>query len=331
MKLNHLFKPFPILLLFITSCIPLPSATALMNWDTKPAELLTWNLKDRKMMLSFDEAISQGDFNLDQLKVDSMEIEGDTITLTLPGNRGADKLTGTVNDQNDNETFFILPFYYSNPNLPNIIINEFTTKGSKTHPDMVEFYCLTSGNIESLTFYIGVKSNYTNRYIFPSLEVKAGDYILLHLKPEGIEGEINEYTSQSESIGIDHCDTAWDLWVDEATGLSANNGILALYNNPNGNILDGVYYTNRSSENMDKYSGFGSKKTLEQANILYKNEQWEFDSLSPDYGIRSTNSTSTRSICRSSDFIDTNGTGDWHIVPTRGSTFGYKNTDDSYN
>jgi hypothetical protein len=51
------------------------------------------------------------------------------------------------------------------------------------------------------------------------------------------------------------------------------------------------------------------------------------DRAYPEDAVNPEGSTSTRSICRGSDLVDTNGASDWHIVPTRGASFGEENSD----
>ena len=53
-------------------------------------------------------------------------------------------------------------------------------------------------------------------------------------------------------------------------------------------------------------------------------------SVCPEDAVNPDGSTGTRSICRASVPSDTDTASDWHIVPTRGSTFGEENSDQVY-
>jgi len=314
----------------ISSCLPLPSTTALLHWDTTPAELLSWQVNPGRIDLFFSEPVLKGDFTIQSGYSPQAEYEEQRVSLSLPQEQGRDKIIGTIKDKGGNETFLILPFYYNNTQLPEVLINEFITKGSKNHPDLIELRCMSPGNIQGLTLFLGTKDSFEEAFVFPSTLVKEGDFILLHLKPDGLPLEVNEQDSPDQSLGKDSSPQAWDYWMDPPSGLSGNNGIFTLYTNPQGQMVDAVFYTNRGRESVDNYQGFGSRKLLEQAQRLQQEGHWVFPDLSPHWGIDSTKGTTTRSFCRNSEGSDANSSTDWHIVPTRGSTFGAPNSNEVY-
>ena len=157
----------------------------------------------------------------------------------------------------------------------------------------------------------------------------AGDYVLIHFKPEGIAAEVNEVGDRAASGGKDASDTAWDYWVPGGNGLSGNNGVITVYSNPEGEMIDGVLYSNRTSSSDATYRGFGTKGTLHRAEGLHAQGGWTStgDIVTPEDAVDPEDSTSTRSLNRQSDGTDTNSKLDWHIVPTRGATFGRANSD----
>jgi len=222
--------------------------------------------------------------------------------------------------------------YGYNGHLPDIVINEFTTQGSKSRPDIVELYVKSSGNIGGLTLYEGSMSDWESRKILPAVEVTADSYILIHFRPQGIEAEIDETTSTSSSGGISAHDQAWDFWVEEGNGLSGNNGALVLASSPQGVILDAVIYSNRTSSSDDKHRGFGNARNLLRAEEIHAAMAWESaeGDIRPEDAINPENSTATRSMCRGSDSEDTNRKEDWHIVPTSTASFGEKNSDEEH-
>jgi hypothetical protein len=154
----------------------------------------------------------------------------------------------------------------------------------------------------------------------------------VHFKPRGVPGEVDETGSTDVSGGLDASPDAYDFWVTGGTGLSGNNGVLTLYTSPNGTLADGLLYSNRTSESDDTYLGFGSKKVMERALELAAQQGWDAGGprIRPEDGINPEDSTSTRSMCRNTQGDDTNTKDDWHIVPTRGSTFGEENSDEVY-
>ena len=67
----------------------------------------------------------------------------------------------TVADDNGNSLDIITNVYGYNDDIPQMIINEFTTRGSGRHPDVVELYLQTAGNIGGVTLYEGSMDNWT--------------------------------------------------------------------------------------------------------------------------------------------------------------------------
>ena len=241
-------------------------------------------------------------------------------------------LEGIVSDEVGNSLGFITRFYGFNPRIPDMLINEFTTQGSSTHPDMVELYSLSEGSMAGVCLYAGVHTAWKERIIFPPLEIGAGEYILVHFKPQGIPEEIDEIERKDQSGGLDASPDAWDFWVDLGSGLSGNNGVLSLYTCPGGRIVDGVIYSNRTSYSDEKYRGFGTSTMLFQAESFAEAGGWVIsgDLITPEDCINPDDSTATRSMCRGSSPEDTDTKHDWHIVPTSTYSFGRINSDEVY-
>ena len=239
---------------------------------------------------------------------------------------------GEARDASGNAASFIATFYGFNPNIPRLVLNEFITQGTTDHPDMVELKVTAGGNMGGVVLYQGTPGSFDDRLVFPSWRVTTGEFIVVHFKPSGDGTEINEIADKAASGGIDACPTAYDFWVAGGRGISGNNGVLSVYERPGGKLMDGVLYSNRTSTSDEKYLGFGSAGTLARAEELVRDGGWEICGrrVSPEDAVNPDGSTSTRSLCRSSTSADTNAAGDWHIVPTRGSTFGGENTDAVY-
>jgi len=261
--------------------------------------------------------------------------EEDALLLELDGSQIPGEeyiLEGKVKDKHGNSLKFILTFYGFNPTIPGIVINEFTTQGSSTHPDVVELAVLSAGNMAGLCLYEGTYTDWDDKMLFPSLPVVPGDFILVHFKPQGIPEEVNETEDPSASGGLDASPDAYDFWVAGGGGLSGNNGVLSLYSSPGSEIIDGVLYSNRTSASDETYRGFGSLTVLRRADELVEAGAWliEGEEAAPEDGINPDDSTATRSMCRSSTSDDADRNSDWHIVPTSTSTFGGINSDEVY-
>jgi len=323
---------------FIFSCGPIPNIQEIEDTDiTPPIFTDIRTISENELELNFNEITA--------LVPDKIKITPDTRVEMVKDNRKDTRIfTGTqipgleykvqvtAEDKRGNSNTFIVKFYGFNPDVPKLLINEFTTQGTGKHPDTVELRSVADGNMGGITLYDGTPLNYRVRFVFPNFKVKTNEYILIHFKPQGIQEEVNETGRKDLSAGYDSSANAYDFWIEGGAGLSGNNGVLSLFSRPGGKLLDGILYSNRTSASDDRYRGFGTRDSMERADELAEYRGWRTkdDTIKPEDGINPEDSTGTRSICRNSSSTDTDSKGDWHIVPTRGATFGNINSDEVY-
>jgi len=345
------FHSFPvsitaILLMLLCGCTPLSGYRELMNADIHPPIILgAETASENCFIFEFSEQIIpvQNSFrffpptNIERVTISTISesIEQKeflriyTETSIPPGARCM--VEGEVMDPSGNTLFFSATVYGWNDAIPKLIINEFTTQGSAAHPDRVELIAVSAGNTAGITFCDGVNLDRNQRLILPPLEVLKGDIIVIHCGKES-DISVSETVSITESQSKYATDSAWDVWIASGEGLSGNNGIISLYTSPQGDLIDAVLYSNRTSVSDTNYKGFGSRALLNRVAILADQEGWEpsaFDII-PEDGINPDDSTATRSMCRISPITDTNSLKDWYIVPTGKSTFGEVNFDGVY-
>jgi hypothetical protein len=232
-------------------------------------------------------------------------------------------------DSHGNTASFIAEFYGYNSRVPRIVVNELIPRGSGNHPDAVELKALSAGDMGGVVLYVGSPSSFDARLVFPSLPVRAGTFIIVHPRPPGASGEVNETSDMTQSRGVDSADTAWDFWMPDAAGLGGNNGAVSVYDRPGGACLDAVIYSNRTSHSDERYRGFGSQAMLSRSEEIVQDRGWAPAGLrvTPEDAVSPEGSTGTRSLCRSSGSADTDGPEDWHVVPTRGASLGADNSD----
>jgi hypothetical protein len=305
--------------------------------DLKPPTLLGLRARGLSLELDFDEPPACAPEQVravPALQVAEAQAEANRLKLTLPDQVPGQRylLELEVADARGNLLELAVELYGYNPQAPRLLINEFTTQGSDTHPDLVELVAVDGADMAGVALYQGTAGSWDDRLVFPGFPVRAGEYLLVHFKPQGILEERDEPGDPALSAGLDACATADDFWVPGGAGLSGNNGVLSLYDRPGGALLDGVLYSNRSSTSDALYRGFGSAATLVRAEELFREGGWRGaeEDIRPEDAVNPDNSTATRSLCRSSDSQDSDGAGDWHVVPTRGSTFGTANSDERY-
>ena len=264
----------------------------------------------------------------------SMEIAqltaGDAVAIETDGAFAVGEeytLHATARDARGNTTTFVARFWGHNPRPPGLLINEFTTQGSKRKPDAIELYVTRGGNLGGVTLYDGTTDSFRDRVVLPAVEVADGNYVVIHATADGLGADDRGDPDQSQHrlaiAGV------WDFWMENGKGLSGNNGVLTLHAAPNGELLDGVLYSNRTSQSDERYRGFGLRATMERADRLAELGGWKFAGaqVAPEDAVSSDATTSTRSLNRDSAGTDTDSAADWHTVPTRGATFGAANSD----
>ena len=325
----------------MAACVPHAAPSVFTVGDMRPPAVTTWGpTSSRQLVVAFDEELAEilpGVVSSPGAPVTACSIgdDGHSVVIVLgadqvPGSAYA--VSGIVADAAGNQSSFVLPYWGHNPNPPRILCNELLTEGTSTHPDAIEFYVERGGECAGLAFFVGEPNSFDIRYIFPRLAVEAGDYIVLHLKPQGLEIEIDERLDRSASAGIDASAGAWDLWYRGGNGaLSGKNGALSLCLSPNGGYIDAVLYSERTVESDTNYGGFGTAALRDRVAAIVAAGAWHAsDPPRPEDCARSTGTTSTRTICRSSSSADTDSGTDWHIVPTKGSSLGLPNGDAVY-
>ncbi len=333
------FPIFGSFLLAFLSCSPLLDYRQLLERDIQPPSFLGIHARNpEEIDILFSENITldkNSMFIVPEHPKYAASVSGATLTLKFTDPLTAGKaynVKATVKDTTGNTLTIIQTLYGFNPDLPVMVINEFTTQGSSANPDRIEIAVRSDGNTAGAVLYEGMDTDWSQRKIFPPIKVSTGDFIVVHFKSTGDTSEIDEQISKTESDGVKASGSAWDLWVHNGTGLSGNNGTLALFSAPYGTLIDGVLYSNRKSSSDEKYRGFGSTRVMERADRLAALEAWETkgEFIAPEDAVNPEDSTATRSLCRDTLSTDTNRKEDWHIVPTSGATFGQQNTDAVY-
>ncbi len=323
--------------LLLLGCDPLSGVRHMAGLDLAPPVLLEIRTLDSSAIeISFSEPVrlEAEDLAIDPaLTITSVRYEGNTVIIDvrdqIPGTEYT--LVMTAEDSNRNSIQAVTRFYGYNPQIPELKINELTTRGSSSHPDKVELRVGRDGNMGGVALYQGTPGNYKDRLVFPAFTVRTGEFVVVHFKPQGVPEEIDETEAKDQSGGLDASDTAYDFWVKGGTGISGNNGVLSLYDRPGGGVLDGVLYSNRTSWSDERYLGFGTRDSMERALELAAEKAWQTEQaqVRPEDGVNPDGSTATRSLCRRRG-ADTDSRHDWYIVPTRKASFGKENCEEIY-
>ncbi|MFW5715726.1 MAG: hypothetical protein ACOCXF_05045 [bacterium] len=321
----------------LAGCTPVADTRALLEADLRPPVFLSIAVNDsRSLALEFSEPVEYCARSYSCSPALTLEPAGPQASdqhLQLsfrdamqPGTEYS--LECSVRDKSGNTHTVLAKFYGFNPAIPAVRLNEITTQGSASNPDKVELLVLEDGNTAGLCFIDGTRDLIRNCKIFPAIEVAAGEYIVIHCRPAGRPDEIDETESPLQCSAEEASMEAWDVWLDGASGLSGNNGVLSVYSHSNGELLDGFLYSNRTSASDEYYRGFGSRATMDRADQLWMEGGWTAAGrlIAPEDAVNPDDSTATRSMCRPPGAADTDCAADWYIVDTRQASFGTENS-----
>ena len=324
--------------LFFISCPLLTLGGKALSSDSSPPRFLEASVPDEESVrLTFDKkcAVVENRLMIGELSVSEIQTSEDGIITvkTAPQIPGKEYVVDiTVTDGAGNTTTLLWAFYGFNSRLPTIQLNEISVNASgNNHADAVELLCLSNGNLAGMCLYEGSPADFDTLFVFPNVEVKKGEMILVHYKPEGLPEEVQELNALDESGGKNSHPNARDFWVEGGDGLTGTNGALTLYNTPGGRLIEAFLYSNRTTASDTAYNGFGSDSFL--INVTEITEaggwNWPLGQPRPEDCVHSKGITSTRTVNRRPDSPP--GTKEsWFIGATGTASLGETNTTEEY-
>lgn len=272
--------------------------------------------------------------------------------------------SGTVYDTAGNSLEFSQKVI-SNSEPARLVFNEvrYVYESSSQKTEYVEFFVIKGGNTAGLE-YVSASKGEELKYEFPSINVKAGDYITLHGRTyisttaknsetgdkedviyniEGWADEIGDDLSLSKAV--DSCDTARDLWIEGNKKICSGTDILIIRNSLSSAVVDVLLVA-------AKEDGEWSKKLLSFINETGISKIWENPENQATALLTKGATTVNRSISRQNtkelyekykdeellpEIIPTSAT-DWLVTDKTGSgkslvsgaTPGYENSSNPY-
>jgi len=262
------------------------------------------------------------------LAVASVE-DGSTVRVRLdentePGMRFTADLL--AEDADRNTINVLVPFRSRNDRMPSLVINELCIEYSKPKSEYIELKMKSAGNLGAIRLFIVGNYKQPLVYEFIPVEVKEGEYVVLHLRTldEACNDEYGE--SLDESGGTDSSPTARDIWIPGSTKLLHKTDAIYLLDQDD-KVLDAVMI----SETPDSW--WNKDYFAEAAEFLFRHNAWKSADgkiCSPQDAVRSTGTTATRTICRDETVENTNTAADWYITATSSATPGKPNSPKRY-
>jgi len=231
-----------------------------------------------------------------------------------------------VEDDLDNSLSVQVPLLV-NDWVPKIEINELRTEYSSAakRAEFIEFKTKSTGELDGLRLYIMWDAKNPYYYAFPSVDVKSGEYVTLHLRTldTGWVDELGE--DLAESAGTDSSPTARDLWVSGSNELLHKTDIVYLQD-ADGRILDAVILNEKPGETWEKnrahFAGI--------AEDLYDRGVWKSKDGQPPTPFDAVDtseikSSATKSVSRYEMNKNTHTANDWYITDQGGASPGQHN------
>ena len=247
-----------------------------------------------------------------------------------------------VEDADGNSLNLLVTVKTRNYRMPwNLRLNELRldqTKSSSTGKYSIEFielYTEEAGNLGAMRLFVASMGIDEPVYEFPTAEVKAEEYITLHMRTKAGEAVKDELGDATNLSGIkvsnekDVNDTARDLWVPVDIKYLHKTDVIYLVDQDDV-VIDALVIAEKSDV-------WAKNKTFSSAaELLAKQGVWlagDGEAVkSPGYAdaVDSNGTTATRTLCRDEDKPDSNTLADWYICATSNATPGEKNSTKRY-
>ncbi|HNY21723.1 MAG TPA: hypothetical protein PKO22_06190 [Treponemataceae bacterium] len=225
-------------------------------------------------------------------------------------------LSATVEDSGGNSLSFSVPFIGYNERPPRLLINEIRTDYVNPKVEFIEFFALSDGNLAGVEISCAAdKSGIA--WSFPSAEVRAGDYVMYHLRSVE-DGLVNETGSTDASGGTEARADARDFWDNRKSSPLKETNVIVVRERKGGTILDALLVAepDKASWPTDAISRAASEVVSVAA--------WKGDG-SVATAASALGMTPTRTLGRNPGAPDTDSAADWALCPKLKASPGTRN------
>ncbi|GMO30384.1 MAG: hypothetical protein Pg6A_19370 [Termitinemataceae bacterium] len=233
-----------------------------------------------------------------------------------------------VEDSEGNSLGVLVPFRTRNDRVPKFIINEIRVEYSKPRSEFIELKMQNDGNLGALRLFVTSAVADTPVYEFPPVEVKRGDYVLLHLRTLATDNAVDELENNlalaSAGKEADSPRTVRDLWVHTDKKLVHKTDVIYIVDQDDV-VVDGIVIAENANA-WKKNNAF-----TKAAELLAKQRKW-FNKdgvlvLSPQFedAVLSAGTTVTKTICRYESRDNSRTNADWYICGSGNGSPGIAN------
>lgn len=263
------------------------------------------------------------------LEVDSVE-DGNNVQVLLnqsakPGKQF--KVYIEVEDEWDNTIFVEKALLAPNNRTPKLRINELRTEWSSAtnRTEFIEFKILSDGNLGGLRVFAASNGANPMIYQFSPVEVRAGDYVVLHLRTLEEDLAVSEYGDcLEESMTRDSSPTARDIWIPGSTKLLRKTEEAVYVMDPKENVLDAVMLSDNHNAEWRRVF------LAEAARFLFEKGAWSSPEGEVSRPLDAVNTSGigtslTRSVSRDETAENAGNATNWYITSVGGATPGLPN------
>jgi hypothetical protein len=191
------------------------------------------------------------------------------------------------------------------------VINEIRTEYSKPKVEFIELKVLSDGNLGGIELVVASDED---SYIFPAVEVKSGDLVVLHYRNIE-EGCIDEIDNDKELSTATESSSSIDLWIENTSARIAKSDVILLKNKRQGEIVDSGLYMENSA------TSWKTPFLSECAELAISSETWIGNPVISD-GV-----TATRTLSRVNLNKDASA---WIVTATSKASPGKENSSQKY-
>ena len=330
-----LFPIRVILCLVIMSCSSEADIQQILGRHAEVPVFLEWRpLSTTEMVLSFSKPVRVVSLHFDPPLETGPVSEGQDLLISFlqPQSEGM-KLTldVLVEDADRNTLNLIIPVRTRNDRMPALVFNEVRTEYARPRVEFVEFYAPEGGNLGALRLFIASASLTTPVYEFPPVEVKRGEYIVVHLRSieEGLVDETGQNLSLSGGNGAS--DHGRDFWVPGSSKLLRKTDALWIVDQDD-RIIDALLLSESPG------ASWGQNNVRTAAEFLGRRGAWlplagDPDPEwvpSPSDAVIAGPGTATRTINRDETRPSQGRAGNWYVTVTSGHSPGRPNNPGRY-
>ncbi|MCL2809310.1 MAG: hypothetical protein FWD24_04495 [Treponema sp.] len=325
--------------IIISSCSTPEAGLPVRMMGSSSQALLYLNCKavsEEKIEFSFSRPVTVKSIDFyPNITVESIE-NGSTVKINLKESFEPGKLITAdilAEDEKSNTINVLVTLRTRNNRMPKLEINEVCTEYSNAaagrKAEFIELKMKSSGNLGGMRLVIIGNSNAAKKTIFEfsPVEVKNGEYAVLHLRTYDSYASKDEYGSNlAESGGINSSLTARDFWMPGTTKLLHKTAFIYILDQDD-NVLNAIMLCEKPGDPWPK------DYFEEEAKFLFSKKAWiSKDGLTcrPSDAIPSTGTTNTRTINRDETVLNTNSPANWYITATSCATPGVENNTKRY-